>query len=49
MKPGGRPVFGGQIKMGTPEYALYGFALYYLSCLAVNWWHYARKNAEILC
>ena len=42
-------VFGGQIKMGTPEYALYGFALYYLSCLAVNWWYYARKNAEIRC
>ncbi len=42
-------VFGGQIKMGTPEYALYGFALYYLSCLAVNWWYYARTNAEIRC
>jgi NNP family nitrate/nitrite transporter-like MFS transporter len=42
-------VFGGQIKMGTPEYALYGFALYYLSCLAVNWWFYGRKNAEIRC
>jgi NNP family nitrate/nitrite transporter-like MFS transporter len=42
-------VFGGQIKMGTAEYALYGFSLYYLSCLAVNWWYYARKNAEIRC
>ncbi len=42
-------VFGGQIKSGTPEYALYGFAVYYLSCLAVNWWYYARKNAEIHC
>ena len=42
-------VFGGQIKAGTPEYALYGFAIYYLSCLIVNWWFYARKNAEIPC
>ena len=35
--------------MGKPEYALYGFALYYLSCLAVNWRYYARTNAEIRC
>ncbi len=42
-------VFGGQIKAGHPEYALYGFAVYYLSCLIVNWWFYARKNAEISC
>jgi NNP family nitrate/nitrite transporter-like MFS transporter len=42
-------IFATQIKGGTPEYALYGFALYYLSCLVVNWWFYARKNAEIPC
>ena len=42
-------IFGEQIKNGTPEYALYGFAGYYLSCLVVNWWFYARKNAEIPC
>ncbi len=42
-------VFGGQIQKGTPEYALYGFAAYYASCLLVNWWFYARKNAEIPC
>ncbi|MFQ5749209.1 MAG: antiporter, partial [Planctomycetota bacterium] len=42
-------VFGGQIENGTPEYALYGFAAYYASCLLVNWWFYARKNAEIPC
>jgi NNP family nitrate/nitrite transporter-like MFS transporter len=42
-------IFGGQIETGTPEYALYGFAGYYVSCLAVNWWFYARKNAEIPC
>ena len=42
-------VFATQIKAGTPEYALYGFAAYYASCLALNWWFYARKNAEIPC
>lgn len=42
-------VFGGQIEQGTPQYALYGFAIYYLSCLAVNWWFYARKGAEKPC
>jgi NNP family nitrate/nitrite transporter-like MFS transporter len=42
-------IFATQIKAGTPEYALYGFAAYYASCLAVNWWFYARKGAEIPC
>ena len=42
-------IFATQIKAGTPEIALYGFAAYYLSCLVVNWWFYARKNAEIPC
>ena len=41
--------FATQIKAGTPEYALYGFAVYYVSCLVVNWWFYARKNAEMPC
>jgi len=42
-------IFGTQIKAGTPQYALYGFAAYYLTCLIVNWWFYARKNAEVPC
>ncbi len=42
-------IFATQIKAGTPEYALYGFALYYASCLAINWWFYARPGAEIKC
>jgi NNP family nitrate/nitrite transporter-like MFS transporter len=42
-------VFGAQIKSGTPEHALYAFALYYVTCLAVNWWFYARKGAEVPC
>ncbi len=41
--------FGAQIKAHRPEYALYGFAGYYLSCLAVNWWFYARRRAEVPC
>jgi NNP family nitrate/nitrite transporter-like MFS transporter len=42
-------IFATQIQSGTPEYALYGFAVYYLSCLLVNWWFYARKGAETPC
>lgn len=42
-------IFATQIKAGTPEYALYGFVVYYLSCLVVNWWYYARRGAEIAC
>ena len=38
-----------QIKAGTPEYALYGFAVYYATCLFVTWWFYTRPNAEIKC
>jgi len=42
-------IFATQIRAGTPEYALYGFALYYASCLVVNWWFYARRGAEVPC
>ncbi|MFQ5744319.1 MAG: hypothetical protein ACE5HV_12125, partial [Acidobacteriota bacterium] len=42
-------IFATQIRGGTPQYALYGFAVYYLSCLLVNWWFYARKGAETPC
>lgn len=42
-------IFGTQIKAGHAEYALYGFAAYYGSCLLVNWWFYARKDAETPC
>jgi NNP family nitrate/nitrite transporter-like MFS transporter len=40
-------VFGEQIKATTPEYALYGFAVFYFVCLVLNWWFYTRKNAYI--
>lgn len=42
-------VFGQQIKLGTPEYALYGFAIYYVFCLLLNWYYYDRKNSEVKC
>ena len=40
-------VFGEQMKAGTPEYALYGFAIFYAVCIAINWWFYLRPNAYI--
>ncbi len=40
-------VFGQQIKSGTPEYALFGFAAFYIFCFILNWWYYQRKGAEI--
>lgn len=40
-------VFGEQIKATTPQYALYGFAIFYLVCLVLNWWFYLRPNAYV--
>ncbi|MGK2906421.1 MAG: antiporter [Desulfuromonadales bacterium] len=40
-------VFGEQIKATTPEYALYGFSIFYFICLVLNWWFYTRKHAYI--
>lgn len=40
-------VIGAQVKAGTPENAMYGFALFYAVCLVLNWWFYLRKNAYI--
>ena len=40
-------VFGEQIKATTPEYALYGFAVFYTICIAINWWFYLRPNAYV--
>ena len=39
-------VLGEQIKLTTPENALYGFAVFYGVCILVNWWYYLRKGAE---
>jgi len=40
-------VIKGQIKAGTPEVAMYGFAIFYAVCLVLNWWFYLRKNAYV--
>ncbi|MES2633245.1 MAG: antiporter [Pseudomonadota bacterium] len=40
-------VIGDQIKAGTPQYAMYGFAVFYAMCLVLNWWFYLRKNAYV--
>ncbi len=40
-------VIGQQIKLGTPERAMYGFALFYALSLLLNWWFYLRKNAYV--
>ena len=42
-------IFATQIEAKTPQYALYGFAVYYATCLVLNWWYYYRKDAEISC
>jgi NNP family nitrate/nitrite transporter-like MFS transporter len=39
-------VIGDQIKAGTPERAMYGFATFYALCLVLNWWFYLRRNAS---
>jgi NNP family nitrate/nitrite transporter-like MFS transporter len=40
-------LIGQQIKAGTPQYAFYGFAVFYAVCLVLNWWFYLRPGAEI--
>jgi len=40
-------VIGNQIKAGTPQYAMYGFAVFYALCLVLNWWFYLRRNAYV--
>ena len=40
-------IIGAEIKAGTPEYSMYGFAVFYALCLILNWWFYLRKNAYI--
>jgi len=40
-------VIGAQIKAGTPQFAMYGFAIFYAVCLVLNWWFYLRGNAYV--
>jgi MFS transporter, NNP family, nitrate/nitrite transporter len=42
--------FGTSIaKTGSPTAALIGFVVFYVSCIAITWWYYSRKNAEVPC
>lgn len=38
--------FGEKIKAASPEVALYGFAAFYMVCVALNWWFYLRASSE---
>jgi MFS transporter, NNP family, nitrate/nitrite transporter len=43
-------MFGTSIAMtGGADAALYGFIAFYVSCLAITWWFYSRKNAPMPC
>jgi MFS transporter, NNP family, nitrate/nitrite transporter len=42
--------YGTSISMtGGPEAALYVFLAFYLLCIAITWWFYSRKDAEMPC
>jgi NNP family nitrate/nitrite transporter-like MFS transporter len=34
---------------GSPAAAFWGFIAVYVSCLALTWWFYSRRNAEMPC
>jgi len=40
-------IIGENMKAGTPEYAMYGFAAFYAVCAILNWWYYLGPKAEI--
>jgi NNP family nitrate/nitrite transporter-like MFS transporter len=40
-------VIGAQIKAGTPQVAMYGFAVFYALCMVLNWWFYLRRGAYV--
>jgi NNP family nitrate/nitrite transporter-like MFS transporter len=42
--------YGSSIALtGGPEAALYLFIVFYVTCIAVTWWYYARRGAEMPC
>jgi NNP family nitrate/nitrite transporter-like MFS transporter len=42
--------YGTSIAMtGSPQAALLAFILFYLTCIAVTWWYYSRRNAPMPC
>jgi len=34
---------------GGPAYALYMFIVFYVTCIAMTWWYYSRRNAPMPC
>jgi NNP family nitrate/nitrite transporter-like MFS transporter len=42
--------YGSSITLtGGPEFALYCFIVFYLTCIATTWWYYARRNSPMPC
>ena len=42
--------YGTAISMfGGPDYALYMFIVFYVSCIGLTWWYYSRRGAEAPC
>ena len=42
--------YGTSISMtGSPDAALYVFIVFYVSCILITWWNYARRNAPMPC
>jgi len=42
--------YGSSITLtGGPEFALYCFIVFYVTCIAVTWWYYSRRNAPMPC
>jgi NNP family nitrate/nitrite transporter-like MFS transporter len=42
--------FGSSIaSTGHADAALWGFIAFYVTCVALTWWHYARAKAEVPC
>jgi nitrate/nitrite transporter NarK len=42
--------YGTSISMtGSPDAALYCFIAFYLTCIAITWFFYSRKNAPMPC
>ena len=42
--------YGSSIALtGGPQAALWVFVAFYVICIAITWWYYARKNAEMPC
>ncbi len=42
--------YGTSIAMtGGTEAALYCFIVFYVTCIAITWWYYSRRNAPMPC